>query len=253
MKEKFNKLCLIFYVFYVWTIGLLGGSVLLLLRILKRVEIKGYEKWKSLPLLLKKNLRLLVVSNHPSLWEPLVLPFLFLRWYLFYPSLIPFSTPDKKNYYDKWWFSLFRPVSIPIVRETKKGEEVKNREEKRKEKHKSLKELVQKIRERRLIILFPEGGRTFKGGEYKIIRNDGKIVTEKRNWQAVERQFPGMPKIRRFQKGVKGFLKRTQIILPIWIWIERKKRRLKIKIGRPIEKVANIDELEDNLLKLGAV
>lgn len=247
MKEKLNKL---FLIFYVWTMGLFGGVIFLLLKILKRVEIEGYEKWKSLPLLLKKDLRLLAVSNHPSLWEPMVLPFLFSRWYLFFPSTTPFSTPDWNNYYNKWWYFPWRPVSIPIVREkikegtaTEEGRRIQER------RRKSLKKLFQKIRERRIIILFPEGGRTFKGEEFKILKN-GKIIIE-RDRERVKKESL---KIRRFREEISTFLKRVQIILPIWTEVgEGIIPKVKIKLGEPLKNISSLEDLENILLKTGAI
>jgi len=62
-----------------WSIGVLGGLLLWLLRITARVKVEGYNRRKLDP----KDKGLILIHNHPSLWEPALLPFLFFPWYLF--------------------------------------------------------------------------------------------------------------------------------------------------------------------------
>ena len=151
-----------------WSIGLLGGLFLWFLRITTRVKVQGYSRSKFDP----KGKGLILVHNHSSLWEPALFPFLFSPWYLFSLRFVPFSTPDKINYYDKWWFSFFRAVCIPIERGNLKGEV------------RALKEMKDRLADGKILILAPEGGRTFKGEEFKVIRR-GKI-------EVVRRGTPGV-------------------------------------------------------------
>lgn len=232
MREKFKKLLLIFYF---WTLGFVGGILFWLLRIFGRVEVQGYRLKKLIP----PKEGLIVIYNHPSLFEPALLPFLFFPWYLFSPRMIPFSTPAKE-YYDQWWFLPFRPVSIPIQR---------NRAEKR---YKFLKQLLQKIKEGKVIILAPEGGRTFKEGEFKIIEQ-GKILI-KRDWRELKEKSQKI--IRRFQSGLSFLLKTQVTFLPIWAepkisFFPLPRFWIRIKIGKPLKgsEVSNLEELEDLLLK----
>lgn len=228
-----------------WTVGILGGVLFSLLRLFRRIEIKGYKLRKLIP----PKEGMIVIYNHPSLWEPCLLPFLFFPWYLILPNMIPFSTPDKANYYQKWWSWPIRLVCIFIDR--KEG------------KMKNLNELIRAIRERRILILAPEGGRTFKGKEFKIIEK-GQILL-KTNVQLID----DAPKIRRFQRGITILLQRTNAtILPVWVeggekvipnqtsfpkgpyfLFPRLREKTKIKMGEPF-KTQDILQLEDVLLKL---
>jgi 1-acyl-sn-glycerol-3-phosphate acyltransferase len=176
MKRKIKILVL------VWTIGVLGGISFWLLVLFGRIRLKGYQRRKFNP----GNKGLVLISNHPSLLDPIILCFLFFWSYLFSFKRIPYSTPDKKNYYDKWWFWPFRLVSVPIERGSRKKELV------------SLKRIRKLVKERKVVILFPEGGRTFKGKEFKFSETGERL-----------RKFPiGIRKI---------FLGMDCEILPIWL------------------------------------
>ena len=176
MKRKIKLLVL------VWTIGVLGGVSFWFLVLLGRIRLKGYQMKKFNP----ENKGLVLISNHPSLLDPIILCFLFFWNYLFSFKRIPYSTPDKQNYYDKWWFWAFRIVCVPIERGNRKKELV------------SLKRIRKLIERGYIVILFPEGGRTFKGEEFKFSKRGEKI-----------RKFPvGIRKI---------FLNVDCEILPVWI------------------------------------
>lgn len=246
MKEKIKLLIV------AWSVGLLGGLLLWLLRITTRVKIQGYHCRK----LNSKNKGLILIHNHPSLWEPALLPFLFFPVYLFSSRFAPLSTPDKTNYYDKWWFSLFRSVCIPIERGNLKGEA------------RALSEMKKKLSQGGVLILAPEGGRTFKGDEYKVIR-DGQIEVVK---DLSEIDLKDSKVVRRFKSGIGWLVFNTKAtVLPVWteggekvipnehafkLPSPRLWRHSQIKIGEPL----NLEELskkeiteflEDTILKLG--
>jgi len=165
----------------VWTVGFFFGIVFWLLKLTKRVEIFGYEKGKFTP----RNKSLIVICNHPSLWEPGLLPFLFFPWYLASLKFVPFSLPDKKNFFDKNWFAPFRAVCVPIERGN------------RREELKTIFMLKDRLKEGKILILFAEGGRTHLGKEFKIaIRSDNRI--------------------RKFPKGIERLFSSSCIVLPIW-------------------------------------
>lgn len=224
-----------------WTIGLLGGILFWILRLTKRVEVFGCQKEKLTP----KNKGLLVISNHPSLWEPALLPFLFFPRYLFLLRFVPFSLPDKRNFYDKWWFSPLRSACVSI----KRG--------KRKEELRTINLLKRMLEEKKILILFPEGGRTFLGKKFRFSRFREKI-----------REFP---------LGIERLFDDNCLILPIWtdggeLVVPNKKffpkglyfllpriwKKTKILIGQPFElKAENLSKrgrvkklLEKELLKL---
>jgi len=178
MGEKMKLLLL------VWTIGFWGGVLFWFLRITGRIRIEGYRKGKFA----SGNRGLVLISNHSSLWEPVLLPFLFFPWYLVSLKFIPYSTPDKRNYYQKSWFLFLRPVCIPIERENKRDE------------LKTLERLREMAQEGKILILFPEAGRTFKGTEFRFSKSGRKI--------------------RRFPSGVRKLFTNMNTnfkVLPVWV------------------------------------
>jgi len=236
-----------------WTIGILGILFFWFYLITTRVKLQGYN-WKKLKP--KKNKGLILIHNHPSLWEPAILPFLFSPWYLFSPRFVPISTPDKKNYYDKWWFFLFRSVCIPIERGNL-------REEAR-----ALKRMQQKLKDGGILIMAPEGGRTHKGDEFKVIRGD-KIEIFR---DLTEVDLKDSKVVRRFKSGVGRLIYNAKPeIIPLWTEggegvvpnkthalysFPRFWRQAKIKIGEPLDlgeltKKEIIEFLEDSMLKTG--
>lgn len=137
--EKTKKIVVI------WTIGLAGKFVLALLILFKRLTLYGYRREK----LSCRDRGLLVLCNHPSLWEPFLLIFLFTSFKcLFSLRDVPYVLVDKENFYDKRWFWLFRPFVIEVDR--KKLRRMSRTSEK----------LRSVIKEGGTVILFPEGGRT---------------------------------------------------------------------------------------------
>lgn len=233
MMKKKVKLVLL-----VWTVGILGGTIFLVLQALKRIDIKGKIDKKCCE---KKGL--LIVSNHPSLCESALLPFLFFPLYLWGTKFVPISTPDRGNFYDKWWFSILRPVCIPVPRGDKRGEV------------QALQKMISLLQRGGILILFPEGGRTYRGRGDKFRELDGR-------------------KIREFQRGVGAIVFRAKPTI-ILLWTEggenilpnqdcsqakfmfpRIWRRMKIKIGEAMEAPDGlkgeklITWLEDKLLSL---
>lgn len=183
MNEKINeriKLLLL-----VWTVGFWGGFLFWFLVILGLIEVRGYRRDKFIP----KDRGLILISNHPSLWDPVIPPFLFFPLYLFASGRIPISTPDRSNYYDKNWFFLLRVVCIPIERD-----EIRTAPA-------TLERMAEAVRQGGTLILFPECGRT-------------PIDRKKRGY----RFSPSGKKIKRFPTGISRlFLIENLIILPIWM------------------------------------
>lgn len=231
-----------------WSIGFLGGLFLWLLRITARVKIQGYNRSKFDP----KGKGLILVHNHPSLWEPALIPFLFFPWYLFSSRFVPFSTPDKINYHDKWWFSLLRAVCIPIERGNLKGEA------------RALIRMKERLVDGKVLILAPEGGRTFKGEEFKVIKGEKiEVLPELDSKDDIV--------LRRFKPGIGWLVYNSKaIVLPVWteggqkvipngpsfkLPFPRFWRQSRIKIGEPLdlEKLSKqeiTEFLEDSILKL---
>ncbi|MFC1925311.1 lysophospholipid acyltransferase family protein [Chloroflexota bacterium] len=222
-------------------------------RLTTRVKVQGYDPKKLRP---KKNKGLILIHNHPSLWEPAVLPFLFSPWYLFSPRFVPFSTPDKKNYFNKWWFFLYRAVCIPVERGNLK-EEVR-----------ALRRMQKKLNEGGILIMAPEGGRTHKGEEFKVMRN-GKTEIVK---DLSEIDLRDGKAVRRFKSGIGRLIYNANAdIIPLWTEggegvvpnkshalysFPRLWRKATIKIGEPLDlgglsKKEIVEFLEDSILKTG--
>lgn len=177
MKEKIKLFAL------AWTFGIAGGLILLILKIFGRLELRS-----NIISTKKPNKGLLLISNHPSLWEAAIFPFLFFPNYLWNSSFVPLSTPDKKNFYDKRWFIFFRPICIPISREDG-GNEVS-----------ALKKIIKSLQDGKIVILFAEGGRTYRGQEFRESKS-------------------GKNKIRRFQSGV-GLIAHQSKAPIVLVWTE---------------------------------
>jgi len=178
-----------------WTIAFFGGIIFWLLRITRRIQIQGYKKPKLNP----KPKGLILIHNHPSLWEPILLPFLFFPRFLFDFSFIPFITPDKKYFFEKWWFSPFRQVCLPVPRGNLGGE------------MRILRKMKSVLDKGNILIIAPEGGRTFKGTKFKIIKN-GEIDFS--NSLKENNKAKG---IRRFKRGIGWLVARSQAeILLVW-------------------------------------
>lgn len=245
MKEKIDNLTRLILL---WTIGVLGGVLFCFLKIFRKIEVIGFDIRKFIP----PKEGLIVIYNHPSLWEPGLMPFLLFPFFLFFLKFVPYSTPDKRNYFDKWWFFFVRSFCIPIDRE--KG------------RTKELRELIKNVNEGKIVIIAPEGGRTHKGEEFKILK-DGKIIIKKKSELSPEEN--SVPKIRRFQRGFSALLKFTEApVLPIWteggdrvipnkdsfpggpyFLFPNLRAKTIIKIGERIE-AKDISQLEDILLRL---
>ena len=228
---------------YLWIIGLVGGSLFWLLRKTKRIEVYGYEKRKFNV----EKTGLVLITNHRSLWEPVILPFLLFPWFLFSSKFIPYSLPDWENFYKKWWFWPFRPACVPIKRGDRRAE-LETIE-------KILRPML--IKERKILILHAEGTRTFKG----IVLRGAKYSLSGKD-------------IARFPQGIRRLFSDADLqILPVWIEggekvlpngpgfnkiiakIPRIWRKTKIIIGEPflvkgLPKREIVDFLEDSLLEL---
>ena len=198
----------------IYTIGLLFGITFYLLKAFRRIRIEHKERFP-------RNQRgILVVSNHPSLLEPILLPHLFFSGYIRHPlSLSPWSVADKSNYYDKWYWKWLRVRLIAIDRESDK------------ESRAGFRKLKEILKSGANCVLFPEGGRTCSGNDF-VYSPKGK-------------------RIRVLKRGVSLLIIQTNpLVVPVWIKgtdkvLPNKKGKLygyfprfwrvsTIKIGEPI-------------------
>lgn len=181
---------------------------------LRKVKAIKVSHWRRFPHFREK---MILVSNHPSLLEPFLLSFLFLKQFLFYPlKLGPWSTPDKNNFLERGWWYWLAPKMIPIPRGDRKGGV------------KALLKIKSVLESGGIVIIFPEGGRTFKGRSF-LFSKTGK-------------------KIRELKTGVGWLVQKTNAaVLPVWIegtdylladWHFaniKKWGRITIKIGKILE------------------
>jgi len=200
MEKTNSRKDKILIVLAIYTIGLLLGLLLYFLRFLNWIYAgwgTEVQHWERFP---KKQRKVLIVSNHPSLLEVILIPVLFFRDYIFHPfNFTPWSVPDKKNYFDRWYWTWAKIRLVPIDRENDR------------EAFKSLKRIKEILNLGGVVILFPEGGRTYKGKNF--------FHSEKGR------------KIRKLKAGVGWLvLKTNPLIVPIWI--EGAKKVLPNKTGR---------------------
>lgn len=182
-KDKF------FIILAVYTFGVFFGMFLYTLRVINRIcSSWGVKVLHKERLRLPKNKRgFLIVSNHPSLLEPILIPCLFFWKYILHPlNLSPWGISDRKNYNDKWYWFWLKLRLIPIDREN--GKSV----------IKSLRKIKKILELGGIVFLFPEGGRTCKGKSFSI--------SEKGN------------RLRMLREGVGWLiLKSNPLVIPIWI------------------------------------
>lgn len=190
--------------FNLWLVTYLIGPILgLVICFLELFKIISFRHFKRYPIWEEK---LIIVSNHPSLLEPIILPLMGVPWMNFpwvfsgwwfriKPSLnwarqfrkeffltkklIPVSVPDKKNYYDKVYMGLIRELNIPVKRDGLAHDRVS-----------TVLALKEVLEEGGRIILFPEGSRTFKTAKETKLRTPkgrelGKLK-EGVGWLALE-------------------------------------------------------------------
>ncbi len=231
-----------------WTVGFIFGSIVAFLRLfgLVMVEKSGIGIWDIVKLVAKGE-KVVIIFNHPSMFEAFILPTLFFPFFLF-PRFAAISLPDHRFYWAKW-FKPFRPICVPIPRN--KGP---------RENGEMAISIVNTINRKFITLIGAEGGRTCNGVQFK----------EKEGCR-----------IRRFEKGVGGILERTDpLVILAWSsggdeimsnvesdyagtdkrWLPKvrlKNHAFSVRFGEPVRwsKIKADDKLgalEDMMLDLGA-
>ncbi len=178
LKELVQQTILIVLV---WTAGLALGIFVLALQRFCKLKVQNRKG-------LFRQGPTLVVANHPSMWETIVLVGLFFPKYLFAPHRTPWSTPDKRNVYDRWYVAWLRPHLIAIPRDDAR------------ELPSALKKIIKALCRGETVILFAEGGRTHKGERHLRSKTGKRIRLLKR--AALKRIFLGVPNLN---------------IVPVWV------------------------------------
>lgn len=170
---------------------------------------------------------LLLISNHPSLWEPIVLNYLFIRQAIFNPTkYFPYSTPDQKNY-DKWYWTAFKNRFIFFPRGNQRACAIAHARTGR------------LLKRGRIVIIFPEGGRTGKN--------------KSNEWFVSEKGY----RLRPLKSGAAHLALQTNCdVLPVWVKgaervmplgskLPKFWRRIDIRIG-PVFKLFGEDNKENS-------
>jgi len=179
MKTK-DKI-IFFFTNYVY--GLVIGFTFYFFKFLGNLKVIHEERfpWRQ------KNM--IILSNHPSLLEPFLLPGIMFPQYFLRPlDDGPISTPDDKNFFH-WFF--IKPWSVSIDR----NDPIKRIA--------ALKKMIRLLKNGKIIVIFAEGGRT-EGGETV----QGHTFLYSKNGK----------KIRKLEEGAAFLaLNANSVILPIWI------------------------------------
>jgi len=165
---------------FLWLFGLAG-------KMCGALRVLHHERMDCLDWLDKK----FVVAPHPSWIDPFLVAFVLAWHYVRHPlKHAPLIVADRFNFYDCWWFWPFRSVMVPIDRDSDRKKAF------------SLLRIREAVECGRPIIIFPEGGRTFKG-------ENGKFLYGKKGAKS---------RIRFLQEGI-GFLvaKTGATVIPIGI------------------------------------
>ena len=170
---------------------------------------------------------LLLISNHPSCWEPFVLNCLFIKQATFNPTkFFPYSTPDLKNY-DKWYWATLKDRFIFFPRSNRRACAI------------ALARAGRLLKRGRIVIIFPEGGRTEKN------KGDKWFVSEKGY------------RLRPLKSGAARLALQTNCdVLPVWVKgaervmpqgsrLPRFWRRIDIRVG-PVFKLEGEDNKENS-------
>lgn len=218
LEKIFEK---ILYLFLIYTIGVFLGCLFYVLKIIGTVRILHKERIPH------RQGNLLVICNHPSLLEVILIPLLFFWDYILHPfELCPISTPDKKNYSDKWYWWWLRFYAITIDRKD------------RRQGIKVFLKMKKVLNSGGILILFPERGRT---------------ETAPARGQKFFYNQSGDKKIATLEGGIGLLILKTNtLVLPIWVdgaedvlpnspdrnklyhTFPRIWKQMTIKIGRPL-------------------
>ena len=214
------------------------GIIVCLLEAFGRIKFLHFERfpiWEQ---------KLIIVSNHPSLLEPVILPLIGFPWmnfpWVFSPlwsrikfslhwfkelqkefslqkKLIPANVPDKNNFYDPPYMKVFQGVNIPVDRN--EGAQVRIG---------TVLALRKILENGGRILIFPEGTRTFKAIRKSRARSaNGKKLGKLKDgaaWLALKTNAKVLPI---WVEGTDKVLPNNKFPLPrIW-------NRITIKIGTP--------------------
>lgn len=147
---------------FAYPLGLLLGIFFWVGRMCRAVKVLHIERLSCLEKLDKA----ILVSNHPSWIDPFLVAVLLAWYYALNPLRhAPLIVADRLNFYNSWWFWPFRSVMVPVDRDSDR------------KKAAGLLRIKKAVECGRPLIIFPEGGRTFKGkaSEFLYSQRGNKI------------------------------------------------------------------------------
>ncbi|MFA5308229.1 MAG: lysophospholipid acyltransferase family protein [Dehalococcoidales bacterium] len=227
------RFLLVNYVF-----GPIVGVLFCLLEAIGRIRFVHFERfpiWEE---------KLIIVSNHPSLFEPVLLPFMGFPWMNFPwvfssqwgrlkfslrwfsrmrkefnlpKKLIPANVPDRQNFFDYGFWRLFQGINVPVDRNGRPQDRIS-----------SISALKSILEDGGRVLIFPEGGRTFKTVQKGRLKSAGgrEIGNLKHGaaWLAINTGARVLPI---WIEGTDKVLPNNRFPLPrLW-------HRITIKIGEP--------------------
>lgn len=137
-----------------YTVGIAAAIWFWIGCLLRRVKILHKERLQSL----KSTRKLIVVCNHPSIIDPFLVAAMVFCRSIFNPlHNLPIVMADRIIFYDSPWFWILRPAMVSVERGNNKKEAS------------ALMAAIRAVEQHRIVIIFPEGGRTFRGEEGKFL------------------------------------------------------------------------------------
>ena len=162
MKKKITDIIITLGITYPY--GIISGIVFKIMQFLGIIRISHLERFPV------SQGKIILISNHPCMVDPFLLTPLFSKQYFFHPFRYhPWNVCDKKIFYDPWYWFWLRPVLIPVDRGSKKAE------------LRAFLHIKRVLEDNGIIILFPEGGRTFRGRKNQNTKRRSWLVSCK-NW-----------------------------------------------------------------------
>lgn len=204
-----------------YPIGLFLFIFLLILDKLGKIKIIGQEN-------IRNRRGLIIASNHPSLWEPIVMYYLFMPELFYKPWITPLSMVDKINYGQNYLWLVFWPLFISIDRMSGKAVGAY----KNAEKH---------LLDKGNLIVFPEGGRTSSGDQRTLIR------------------YYNGQYLKPLQAGVCSLAHKTKsLVVPVWVdgsdkvlprgkHFPRFWKKMTISIGKPYKVSSDTEKAKKRL------
>lgn len=236
MKNKIVRGTLFFVINYIF--GPILGIFVCLLEAFGRIKFMYFERfpiWDG---------KLILVSNHPSLLEPWILPLIGFPWmnfpWIFSPAwtrfkfslkwfrelqkefsfqkqLIPANVPDKNNFYDPLFIRWLKSINVPADRNGNMHSRIA-----------TISALVDILENRGRVLIFPEGTRTFKSaGRHRVRSASGREMGKLKDgagWLALKTNARVLPI---WVEGTDKVLPNNKLAVPrLW-------HKVTIKIGNP--------------------